>query len=197
MSARSTYLLGIALAALAAAGCAGSKAETNGSSAGRVLQGADRYPNEGLLIIKADLNQDSIPDVYSIYKEEAGSDGATTRKLVRKEIDVNFDGSVDIWRHYNEAERLVKEELDYNFDGRVDAVNTFDQGALVRKEVDVEFDQAPDIFKTYKGGELVRVERDTNNDGKIDLWEYYERGTLSRVGRDQDGDGQVETWQEQ
>ena len=180
---------------LLVAGCAGSQADEVGS-AERVLQGADRYSNEGLLIIKADLNQDSIPDVYTIYKEETGTDGEVTRKLVRKEIDVNFDGSVDIWRHYNEGERLTREELDYNFDGRVDAVNTFDKGALVRKELDVEFDQAPDIFKTYKEGQLVRVERDTNNDGKVDTWEYYERGALSRIGTDQDGDGQADTWRE-
>ncbi|MBH24127.1 MAG: hypothetical protein CMH57_06685 [Myxococcales bacterium] len=160
-----------------------------------VMRGADRYPTEGLIIVKADLNKDSIPDVYSVYEEDGEGDDAE-RRLIRKEIDVNFDGSVDIWRHYNQAEALIREELDYNFDGRVDAVNFFDKSMLVRKELDVEFDQAPDVFKYYKKGELVRVERDTDNNGKVDHWEYYERGTLDRIGRDQSGDGQVDVWEE-
>jgi hypothetical protein len=161
----------------------------------KVLRGADRYPIEGLIVVKADLNGDTIPDVYSIYKEDAAGD-EPDRRLVRKEIDVNFDGGVDIWRHFGGDGKMVKEELDYNFDGRVDAVNIFDNGDLVRKEVDVEFDQAADVFKYYKRGELIRIERDTNNDGRIDFWEYYERGILDRVGRDNNHDGRVDTWQE-
>lgn len=179
-------------------GC-GSGGETKADAtpgASKVLRGADRYPAEGLIVVKADLNGDTIPDVYSIYKEESQGDDQPARRIVRKEIDVNFDGAVDIWRHFNEAEKLIKEELDYNFDGRVDALNFFDKGKLVRKEVDVEFDQAADVFKYYKDGELIRVERDTNNDGRIDFWEYYERGILDRIGRDNNGDGRVDTWQE-
>lgn len=183
---------------LGAVGCGGDgekkKDKTPGTS--KVLRGADRYPNEGLIVVKADLNGDTIPDVYSVYKEEAKGDDQPARRLVRKEIDVNFDGAVDIWRHFNESEKLIKEELDYNFDGRVDALNFFDKGKLVRKEVDVEFDQAADVFKYYKDGELIRVERDTNNDGRVDFWEYYERGILDRIGRDNNGDGRVDTWQE-
>jgi len=164
----------------------------------QVLRGADRYPSEGLIIVKADLNGDSIPDVYSVYKEivdPKDKDTAPERELLRKEIDVNFDGAVDIWRHYT-LEVLNKEELDYNFDGRIDAINFFDKAKLVRKEVDVEFDQAPDIFKFYKDGQLIRIERDSNNDGRVDYWEYYERGVLDRIGRDNNGDGRVDTWQE-
>lgn len=165
----------------------------------QILRGADRYPNEGLIVVKADLNADSIPDVYSVYKEipyENDPERPPNRLLARKEIDVNFDGAVDIWRHYNSNEEMSKEELDYNFDGRVDAVNFFDDNKLVRKELDIEFDQAPDVFKFYKDGELIRVERDTDNDGRIDYWEYYERGVLDRIGRDNNGDGRVDTWQE-
>ena len=190
-------LLCVAATLLIGAACSGgSGARGRGFPArDHVMRGADRYPNEGLSIVKADLNKDSIPDVYSVYQEEEGKDDPV-RKLVRKEIDVNFDGSVDIWRHYNKAEALIREELDYNFDGRVDAVNFFDKGALVRKEMDVEFDQAPDVFKFYKSGELVRIERDTDNNGQVDHWEYYERGNLDRIGRDQSGDGKVDIWEE-
>ncbi len=180
--------------------CSGSKETTRDDAAAsaRVMRGADRYPREGLIVVRADLNKDRIPDVYSVYKEEAPTSGgkAPVKQLLRKEIDVNFDGSLDIWRHYNEAETVIKEEMDYNFDGRVDAINYYDKNQLVRKEIDVEFDQAPDIFKHYKNNELIRVERDTNNDGRIDYWEYYERGVLDRIGRDGNGDGRVDTWQE-
>ncbi len=188
----------LALPTASLVGCSG--AEVKGDKKPKkpqVLRGADRYPNEGLIVVKADLNADSIPDVYSVYEEKPAEGGAQPeRVLARKEIDVNFDGAVDIWRHYNDGDKLTKEELDYNFDGRVDAVNFFDKGALVRKELDVEFDQAPDVFKFYKDGELIRVERDTDNNGRIDYWEYYERGVLDRIGRDNNGDGRVDTWQE-
>lgn len=163
----------------------------------RVLRGADRYPDEGLIVVKADLNNDRIPDVLSVYREQAARRGeAPTRALLRKEVDVNFDGAADVWRHYGPGEELLREELDYSFDGRVDAVHHYEQGQLVRKEIDIEFDQAPDVFKYYQNNELIRVERDTNNDGRIDYWEYYERGLLDRVGRDNNGDGRVDTWQE-
>lgn len=180
-------------------GCSGDKAaqKDGANPANRVMRGADRYPREGLIVVKADLNNDRIPDVYSIYREQTPEGGGEpTRQLIRKEVDVNFDGSLDIWRHYNDAEAVIKEEMDYNFDGRVDAINYYDQGQLVRKEIDVEFDQAPDVFKHYKNNELVSVERDTNNDGRLDYWEYYERGVLDRIGRDTNGDGSVDTWQE-
>lgn len=180
-------------------GCAGKQDPDDGKKAAgpKVLRGADRYPNEGLVVVNADLNSDTIPDVYSVYREEPSPSGQEpARQLVRKEIDVNFDGAVDIWRHFNVEEVMVKEELDYNFDGRVDAVNFFDAGKLVRKEMDVEFDQAPDIFKFYKDGQLIRIERDSDNDGRVDYWEYYEGGVLDRIGRDNNGDGRVDTWQE-
>ncbi|MEL6177322.1 MAG: hypothetical protein AAFS10_00140 [Myxococcota bacterium] len=191
-----------ATALVATTACSGSNGEGRGfTDRNVVLKGADRYPSEGLIIVKADLNKDGIPDVYSIYEEEEkekddDENAKAIRKLIRKEIDVNFDGSVDIWRHYNQAELLFREELDYNFDGRVDAVNFFDKGALVRKELDVEFDQAPDVFQHYQKGELVRVERDTDNNGSIDYWEYYEQGTLDRIGQDKSGDGRADVWKE-
>ena len=187
--------------ALQASGCKSGPEKKNEDKVRepQVLRGADRYPTEGLIVVKADLNNDTIPDVYSIYKEiqdPQDDEAEPERELLRKEIDVNFDGAVDIWRHYNNGDTLSKEELDLKFDGRVDAVNFFDKGQLVRKEVDVEFDQAPDIFKFYKNGQLVRIERDSNNDGRVDYWEYYERGVLDRIGRDNNGDGRVDTWQE-
>ena len=185
--------------ALQTAACAGAdKKDDDQKRKIQVLRGAERYPTEGLIVVKADLNGDSIPDVYSIYKEildPQDKEKPPERELLRKEIDVNFDGAIDIWRHYN-ASTLSKEELDYNFDGRIDGINFFDKGNIVRKELDVEFDQAPDIFKYYKKGQLIRIERDSNNDGRVDYWEYYERGVLDRIGRDNNGDGRVDTWQE-
>jgi hypothetical protein len=196
--AASTRSAAILSALLALTACGGDKgAQQDEALASRVMRGADRYPREGLIAVKADLNNDRIPDVYSVYREETPEGGGEpARQLIRKEIDVNFDGTLDIWRHYNDEELVIKEELDYNFDGRVDAINYYDQGQLVRKEIDVEFDQAPDVFKHYKNNQLVSVERDTNNDGRLDYWEYYERGVLDRIGRDNDGDGSVDTWQE-
>ena len=138
-----------------------------------------------------DLNRDGKPDVFDHYVKNA--DG--TDRLVRKDLDINMDGKIDVWRSYDEKERLKKEAVDLDFDGRVDVVNIYDpEGKLVRKESDLQFDGKPDVFKYYEQGKLVRKEVDTNGDGRIDYYEYYEDGKIDRVGEDLDGDGSVDRW---
>lgn len=193
-------LLGVyAMAATFGGACSNDEAKQAALEAAkkRVLRGADRYPNEGLIITKADLNRDGLHDMYSVYQEETegeGSQAKTTRTLMRKEIDVNYDGQIDVWRHYNKGGLVTQEDSDYNFDGRVDAVSYFDKGVRVRTESDTDGDDTPDVFKFYKGDILLRIERDTDSNGNIDYWEFYERGALDRIGRDTTGDGNIDAW---
>ena len=47
-------------------------------------------------------------------------------KLIREEIDSNFDGTVDIWV-YLDGMYILKYEMDSDFDGAIDLVKDYQQ----------------------------------------------------------------------
>lgn len=195
-------------AALAGAGCPGkTKIEdatpmdadkAKSSSPRKFAAAADhstkKYDDGGKTVRKFDLNKDEVADVWKVF-ETRTIDGRPTEVIVRKYLDINFDGKVDIWSHYDAEGNLVKEELDLDADERVDVTTYYENGKVARKEEDHEFDTKPDVFKYYEEGKLVRKELDTNNDGAIDEWHYFEDGVLDRVGKDMNGDGKVDSWE--
>lgn len=140
-----------------------------------------------------DLNGDKEPDVWKIsfLPDESGE-----KTLLRKELDINFDGKVDILKFYDVNGDLEREEMDLDFDGRIDAANVYDAGVLAVREVDTAFDGGTDVWKYYDAGALVRKERDANGDGAVDSWEYFKDGKLTRVGSDRDGDGEPEFFED-
>ena len=152
-----------------------------------------RFDDSDKEVREFDLNGDRVPDVWKIHVRGTSGKEADL-VLVRKEIDVNFDGRVDVWQYFDEQGRVGKDEMDVDFDSRIDVVTFYDKGQVVRREINAEFDGPPDVYKHYDEGVLVRIERDSDNDGRIDTWEYYEGGALARVGQDRDGDGEAETW---
>ncbi len=168
-------------------------AQKNESTTG--TQGAKRIPadtfDEGCCERRnLDLNGDGEPDAYQFY--------VTKEKeivVMRKEVDINFDGKIDLVRNFDERGNVVNERLDTDFDGKIDVVNFFEKGKIVRKEYDTNFDAAVDVFAFYEQGQITRQEKDLNHDGKIDFWEYYENGVLDRSGIDRDGDGEVDEWE--
>lgn len=184
--------------ALTLAACSGSKASGPGADGTTpVTQGGVAnqigIPSDapGDWVKEFDLNKDDKPDVFHHFVQNA--DG--TDRLIRKDMDINWDGRTDIWRWYDERENIVKEEFDLDFDGRIDVVNFYDADAkLIRKESDLDFDGRPDLWKYYEEGKLVRKERDTSGDGRVDYFEYYEDGEIDRIGEDIDGDGTVDRW---
>ncbi len=146
-----------------------------------------------------DVNGDGRPEIFYVYEETATGDGSTggsTRRLVRKDTDLNFDGRVDVRAHYDENAALVKEEKDTDFDGRVDHVDYYRQGQIEHQEIDFAFDGRADLWRFFEDGKLVRKERDTDHDGRVDEWEYFENGKLARIGRDVDRDGTPEIYEE-
>src|SRR5581483_9049863 len=145
-------------------------------------------------VTEFDLNGDKKPDVWTYTVEAKGPDGKTYEKLVRKELDINWDGKVDIARTYDDHEQIEREALDLDFDGKVDQVNYYEKGVIVRKERDLSSSGRPSLWLFYEKGKLVRKERDTNGDGKVDYWEYWEGDQVDRVGEDLDGDGNVDKW---
>ena len=179
--------------------CASSKdaQKTDGSSKsgdGEQLSESIRQKQTGNeKVTEFDLNGDKKPDVWTYTVPAKTPDGKDYERLVRKELDINWDGKVDIARNYDEKEQVEREALDLDFDGKVDQVNYYEKGIIVRKERALTSGR-PSLWLFYEKGKLVRKERDTNGDGKVDYWEYWEGDQVDRVGEDLDGDGNVDKW---
>ncbi|MFP2906336.1 hypothetical protein ACLESD_14980 [Pyxidicoccus sp. 3LFB2] len=192
------FFLGF-LAAGALAGCAGGKsaergtgaegAGTAGRTTGEPIQ-PERSGDER--VVEQDVNSDGKPDVwtYTVRDDTSGPGG----RRVRQELDLNWDGRVDLTRYFDANGDPTRETLDLDYDGKVDATYFFEKGVNTRRERDVNGDGRADSFTFYEGGALVRKERDTNTDGKVDYWEYWEGGQVDRIGEDLDGDGTVDKW---
>lgn len=191
--------LGLALSlAIGGLGCNGAEQRPDAPATGNlgsVERGAQRIPADDFDYDAheqrpLDLNKDGVPDAYQYSRMV--DDVAV---VFRKEVDVNFDGKIDLIRSFNEKGDLVSERLDHDFDGRVDVVNFFEQGVIVKKEYDTNFDSTVDLWRYFDKGTISRKEADLNHDGKVDYWEYYEQGKLDRVGIDRDADGEVDEWE--
>ncbi len=191
--------LGLVLSlAIGPLGCNGADKKPDGlptADVGQVAGGAERIPADDFDYgaheqRPLDLNKDGAPDAYQ-YSQFVDDQPV----IFRKEVDVNFDGKIDLMRTFNKKGDLVSERLDHDFDGRVDVVNFFEQGVIVKKEYDTNFDSNVDLWRYFDKGTISRKEADLNHDGKTDYWEYYEQGKLDRVGIDRDGDGEVDEWE--
>jgi antitoxin component YwqK of YwqJK toxin-antitoxin module len=195
----SRILLAAALASVSAA-CSGQKDATRGDDAAgkkdgeELATGIHQTKSGDETVTEFDLNGDKKPDVWTYTVKAKNADGKDIDRLARKELDINWDGKVDISRWYDEKETLVKEALDLDFDGKVDQVNYYEKGVVVRKERDLSSAGKPSLWLFYEKGKLVRKERDTNGDGKVDYWEYWEGDQVDRIGEDLDGDGNVDKW---
>jgi hypothetical protein len=124
---------------------------------------------------------------------------ADTGRLEKLAYDRNGDGREDAWA-FMDGTRLLRAELDDNFDGRVDrkelySASTSDvraggtaaiqgQGVLTRVELVSAATGAPFRKETYDKGVLARAEEDTDGDARTDKWERYENGALTSVALD-------------
>lgn len=196
MSELRQALLILCSAALLAA-CGGNKQNVKkdeGAEGGTSAEDIRQQARENEKVTEFDLNHDSKPDVWSYTVEASDDQGRSFDRLVRKELDINWDGKVDITRFYGENESVEREAMDLDFDGRVDQVNFYEKGQITRKERDLDYNGKPDLWIFFEKGKIVRKERDTNADAKVDYWEYWENDQVDRVGEDLDGDGTVDRW---
>jgi hypothetical protein len=127
------------------------------------------------------------------------TDRLDTGRLEKLAYDRNGDGREDAWA-FMDGTRLLRAELDDNFDGRVDRKELYSagtsneraggtavirgQGVLTRVELvsaatGVSFRQ-----ETYDKGVLASAEEDTDGDARTDKWERYENGALTSVSLD-------------
>jgi hypothetical protein len=184
---------------LAITACSGKKEDIKpgGQGSGDDSEGSSdiaRPAHEGEKVTEFDLNHDRKPDVWSYTVESPGEDGKIIDRLVRKDLDINWDGKIDIARVYGAKEQIEKEAMDLDFDGKIDQTNYYEKGAIVRKERDLDYNGNVDLWIFFEKGKIARKERDRSGDGKVDYWEYWEGDQVDRVGEDQNGDGTVDRW---
>lgn len=187
--------------ALTLAACSGGKEAVKPDKPAEATEDGERL-SENIVqarsgnekVTEFDLNHDKKPDVWTFTVAGKSEDGKDIDRLTRKELDINWDGKVDISRFYDDKEQIEKESLDHDFDGRIDQHNFYEKGQIVRKERDLDFNGKADLWIFYEKGKIVRKERDTNSRGKVDYWEYWEGDQVNRVGEDLDGDGTVDKW---
>lgn len=144
----------------------------------------------------SDIDQDGKPEVFKYYKTVSDPERPGEQKtiLVRQDIDLTWDGRIDIWRYFDASGKVEREEWDTDYDGNIDETRFFENGVMVRSERDRNNDGRADMVRYYKDGKLDRKESDTNGDGQVDRWEYFTGRVLDRVGVDKDHDGSVDTW---
>ncbi len=171
----------------------GDVATAASSAAPTIPQGtaailSTRATADGLNEVQVDLDGDQKADIINYYRESGGN-----KLLLKKDVDLNRDGKIDVRSEFDEAGLRVKEEMDGDFDGRADWVDHYIQGKRSMTEVDTDFNGTFDLFKYYENGRVRRKERDTNSDARIDFWELLdEGGNVVKTGRDKDGDGSMD-----
>ena len=139
-------------------------------------------------------------------EEQASNEATVTTSqegnYTRVAVDVDGDGSVDIWNYYASKDAVgdrqpVRREIDLNRDGRPDVVSHFSGDILVQEEIDADFDGQTDWVDFYEEGQRARSEWDTDFDGRADLYKYYNRGMVERIERDAllPRDGRIDYWE--
>jgi len=153
----------------------------------------------GLVRQSIDLDADEQAEIFNFYRERADA----PRLLVKKEIDLNRDGRVDVISYFDGEGRLEKEEMDGDYDGVFDWTDHYQDGYRVMSEYDTDFDGVANVWKYYVRNDdgsqprLDRKERDTDGDGQVDVWERFNsEGEVIRTGRDTDGDGKMDVREE-
>jgi len=135
------------------------------------------------ILEKMDSAGKNSPDIFVVFKKLENG----TRQLQIQAFDLNRDGKVDLAKFFNNG-KMVRTEMDLDYDGIVDVVSEYDPktGELVRK---LQADGSTNIWKYYFKNELRRKELDRNGDGKPDMWVYYRNGKILRTEIDQKFDG--------
>ena len=196
---------------LSVLGCASSKnSDSNDPSKLRFIETFEnpRFDNTDLRRQIYDMNGDVKVDLWKFYmlKPMAKDETKMEYILVRKELDLNFDGRIDRIMYYNLKESLIREEIDTNFDGSIDRVHYYDDSMIIKTEfyqlncnhfdIDAVGDPSnPDLVRHYRKGILTREETDAQCDGVSEnITIFNAEGNISQIGDDNNGDGIVDRW---
>ncbi len=168
-----------------------------------------RFDNTNVKKQVFDMNRDGNVDLWKFYayKKMSDTEGDGDLLIIRKEVDLNFDGRVDRIMYYNQKENLTHEEIDTNFDGVIDRIHYYDNGMIIRTEfyqkeknrvmIDGENNPEvnPDFVRYFRQGVLTREETDEGCDGYRELITLFNaEGNIAQVGYDDNDDGVIERW---
>lgn len=160
-----------ALAAASTAACGGSGSGDTSSVEARYSKATGK-----LELLVYDTNKDGKPDAWTHM------DGT---RLLRMEIDRDFNGVVDRWEYYAADGSLEKVGFSRANDGQVDAwAFQGGKGEIVRIEISTRRDGTVSRWEMYDAGALVRAEEDSDGDGRVDKWETYRDGALVSTALD-------------
>lgn len=177
--------------------CGGNKSSTSGLDALREdekiplrnISQSSRCVTEDSIEVKEDLNQDGAVDVRKLYIQKGDE-----KILVCRESDLNYDGVLDIYQFMDDTGETRRDEVDLDFDGSIDVVSHWSNGKVFKQELDQNSDGIVDTIRYLKDGSINRIEGDMDQNGHIDYWEYYADGQLQRIGYDVNGDGKADRW---
>lgn len=157
-----------------------------------------------------DINGDAQVDMWKFYRyhKTADTEGIGELMIIRKELDVNFDGRVDRIMYYNAKEELTREEIDSNFDNHIDRIYHYDSGLLIKTEFYRKLCNAmlidepmpggtryPDLIRYYRKGIMTREEIDEKCTGhSTNVTIFNAEGTVTQTGEDLNGDGIIDIW---
>ena len=180
--------LGVGLAL--AAGCKGKKEDTTPkATADAAIPKVDPTlcETEGKNVLTYDLNKDTRPDVWRLYKSE-DEGGTTVEYMTCKQVDFDHDGRKDWVVGYNRKGTVLYERADFDYDGKFDMSSVFDPktGSVLEIDRDTDFDGTYDLKEIY----------DRNADGEPDLWEQYKNTVLLAILYDDDFDHKVDRREE-
>jgi hypothetical protein len=191
---------------LALAACRGDEADEDTSGGETTSRGIPPWEDggrcetegDGRFVTEYDTTGDGRPDVRKVFLA-AGAGTELGSVLVCREVDVDGDGTKDVFRFYHDEGEPFREEADRDFDGTIDERTTFVRGQMSRRDVDADHDGRFDTRTYYEHDLPVRTERDTagrstETEWHPDRWEYYAEGRLIRMGVDLDGDGTADRW---
>jgi len=198
---RSLPYLGVLALLLGCSGADESKGGRDADPAGVKIRTAGKMNKgggtPGVEVERGDMNGDGRPDVWKYTKEvpDPAAPGSTKPLVVKKEVDLNFDGKKDVRIEY-EDEIVAHEAFDFDFDGRVDQENFYEESKIKEKRVFAPGTNKVFIWKYFEEGTLSRVRQDDNGDGLPDRCEEWFKGQrLIRKGRDTNRDGECDDWE--
>ena len=99
--------------------------------------------------VTEDENGDGKPDTFYYYEG---------KRLVRTEVDGNFDGLIDWWYFYDADGRYVRAERDKNYDGKPDDWCFYEKGEPVNQKNDTDFNGLVDCITTFANGVATQVD---------------------------------------
>ena len=152
----------------------------------------------GKNVVSYDLNHDSRPDVWKLYRRDDSS-GTPVEVLTCKQVDFDHDGRKDWVVGYTPKGTEAFEKADFDYDGRFDMSTVYDVKTARKVEIerDSDFDGQYDITEVYdSNGNLNSVRRDRNGDTQPDYWEQYKDGGLIAILYDDDYDNKVDRKEE-